>query len=310
MLNRPMDVPEAFPVRKSKKQKEAFRGEVIPYLESLGYSVHVEKGAFGSRNVVAGDPSRARYLLSAHYDTCASLPIPNLITPCNLLPYVLYQLLFIGIIFGTVALLAGFAAWVTGSGLVAFWTFELGIILACYLVIAGPANPSNSNDNTSGVVQVLELARTMPENQRGQVAFLLFDLEEAGLIGSASYAKAHKKEIQNQIILNFDCVGDGDHIRFFLTKKLKKNRDRWQILRKCCGRFGEKTVAIREKGTSFYPSDQANFPYGVGICALRKSPFGLYCGRIHTFRDTILEETNINILRAAIISMISSDAVQ
>ena len=66
---------------------------------------------------------------------------------------------------------------------------------------------------------------------------------------------------------------------------------------------------MREKGFAFYPSDQMNFPYGVGICALHKGKLGLYLSRIHTPKDTILEETNVNILRAALTSLICCGAV-
>ena len=59
-----------------------------------------------------------------------------------------------------------------------------------------------------------------------------------------------------------------------------------------------------------YPSDQANFPWGVGICALRKGKAGLYLSRIHTRRDTVLEETNVNILRAALTTFLCRDAAQ
>ena len=67
---------------------------------------------------------------------------------------------------------------------------------------------------------------------------------------------------------------------------------------------------VHEKGFSANPSDQANFPYGVGICALRKKGKTLYLSRIHTPKDTILEETNVNILRAALITFITCGAAQ
>jgi len=105
-------------------------------------------------------------------------------------------------------------------------------------------------------------------------------------------------------------VGDGDHIRFFPTKKLKKDRKRLTSLYKACGYFGKKDVLVHEKGFSANPSDQANFPYGVGICALRKRGKTLYLSRIHTPKDTILEETNVNILRAALITFITCGAAQ
>ena len=83
MLTRPMDVLTAFPVRKSKQQKQEFRDAVQSYLAQFGYSASVEKGSLGCRNMVIGDPETAQYLITAHYDTCARLPIPSLITPCN-----------------------------------------------------------------------------------------------------------------------------------------------------------------------------------------------------------------------------------
>ena len=92
-INTPMDVVTLFPVRKSGAQKQAFREAVQAYLEKLGYCVSVEQGSFHSRNVVAGDPNGAKFLVTAHYDTCARMLIPNLITPCNLWLFLGYQLL-------------------------------------------------------------------------------------------------------------------------------------------------------------------------------------------------------------------------
>jgi len=193
----------------------------------------------------------------------------------------------------------------TQVGMAVFKPVFIGaIVLNVVLMLVGPANKTNANDNTSGVVTLLEIARTMPENQRHKVCFVLFDLEEAGLIGSKSYRKAHKKASDCQIVLNLDCVGDGDHIRLFPTKQLKKNRKKLTSLYKACGYFGNKDILVHEKGFSVYPSDQANFPYGVGICALSKGKCGLSMGKIHTSKDTILEEANVNLLRAALTSFL------
>ena len=79
-------------------------------------------------------------------------------------------------------------------------------------------------------------------------------------------------------------------------------------LDKISGSFGSKSIALHKKGFSIYPSDQKNFPLGVGIAAFRRHKLlGLYCSRIHTWRDTILEQTNVNILRAALITLITND---
>ena len=307
MITKPIDVLEKYEIRKTQKQKSAFIPAVTGFLERQGYTVRVEKGKLGARNIVIGDPSHATYLITAHYDTPASIGLPNLITPCNPIAFILYQLLMIAVFF-LAAFIAGYAvSLLTDDTILIFWAAYIAYFGLLFLLMFGPANRHNANDNTSGVVTVLETAATMPENLRDKVAFVLFDLEEAGLIGSSSYRKMHKSETDRQIILNLDCVGDGDEIVFFPTKKLKQDAAKIQQMHKICGRYGHKSISVRSWGFAYYPSDQKHFPYGVGISALRRAKgIGLYCGRIHTFRDTILEHSNVNLLRAALTSLIGS----
>jgi len=327
MLTKPMDVLTQFPVRKSKVQKASFRAAVQTYGEHIGYPVTVEKGRFGAQNLIFGDPETAKYLVTAHYDTCAMLPSPNFITPCSLPGFLACQLIQLGLIVLVAFLLAiaegmlitGFSP-LFGINLGDTWVLFIGLMLPSFTafniipvvlwMIFGSANKHNSNDNTSGVVTLLEMAKSMPENQRHKVCFVLFDLEEAGLIGSASYRKTHKTATNNQLVLNLDCVGDGDHLRMFPTKKLQKDRKKLTSLYKACGYFGRKNLLVHEKGFFVYPSDQNHFPYGVGICALRKRKKLLYLSRIHTKRDTVLDETNVNILRAALTTFICCDEVK
>jgi hypothetical protein len=305
-----MDVLRNFEVRKTKAQKQAFRDAVTAYAQSLGYTVKVEQGKRNVNNVIIGDPSAAEFLITAHYDTPARMILPNLLTPYNLLTYLLYQILVVGVLI-VAALATGWLVSLEGFPEFAFlcgYVVYFGLLI---LMMAGRANPHNANDNTSGVVTVLEIARTLDENQRNKVAFVLFDLEELGLVGSSAYRKAHKKETDNQTILNLDCVGDGDHILLLPFKKALKDKQLMTGLDRVCGDFGEKHLLVRSKGFRFYPSDQANFPRGVGIAAFRKIKYvGYYCDKIHTCKDTVLEETNVNILRAALTTLISNDAAE
>lgn len=306
MIATPIDILYRHPIRKGRKRKDAFRSDVSAYAQSLGYEVKLEKGSFGSRNIVIGNPDGARYLVTAHYDTPAAMIVPNLITPCNFCTFLLYQMLVTALVFMPMIALYLLMRYL-GSDHGLAWTFSYILLwLELMLMMVGPANRSNANDNTSGLVTVLEIAASLPENLRDKVCFVLFDLEEAGLIGSASYRKAHKKASQNQIVLNLDCVGEGDTIMLFPSKKIKKDAKLLKWLRKAEKACGEKQVAVRSRGFAVYPSDQGNFPLGIGICALKKWKFGLYLGRIHTRRDTVLEFTNVNILRACLISLISS----
>ncbi len=59
---------------------------------------------------------------------------------------------------------------------------------------------------------------------------------------------------------------------------------------------GKKVVEV-VRGLGLYPSDQARFRRGVGVAALKKAPLiGYYMDRIHTRRDTVLEEDNVQLL--------------
>ena len=80
-------------------------------------------------------------------------------------------------------------------------------------------------------------------------------------------------------------------------------------LRRICTNADAKSLALREKGFSYYPSDQKNFTMGVGIAAFRRSKWaGLYCDKIHTRKDTILDENNVSFLRDRLIELVSTAA--
>lgn len=310
MLNQPIDILEQFPVRKTKEQKQRFRDSVCTYGEKQGYSVTVEKGTFGCRNVIFGDPEKADYLVTAHYDTPAKLPFPNFATPCNGIRSLFRRIAMMAAMALVAAVVIGVVTGLTETGFLIPYLSFFTVMLVEFLMLCGPANPHNVNDNTSGVITVLEIMKTMPQTQRNKVCFVLFDMEEQGLIGSGSYRKTHKKAADRQLVLNLDCVGDGDHIRMFPTKKLLKDRVKCTSLYKACGYFGKKDILVQEKGYYTYASDQRRFPYGVGICALNQKKKLLYLSRIHTPKDTVLDINNVNILRAALTTFICRDAAE
>lgn len=308
MLNDTADILRLHPIRKTKEQKKAFRDDVIGYVKELGYQAYVEEGQLGAQNLVIGDPDSARYLLTAHYDTPGTIGIPNKLAPCNVF--------HTGLVFGRNVLfgmLFGFGVgFLFGEG----YRFA-GIVFTCLFVLIMlalrfqllPANKSNVNDNSSGVITLLEIARTLPQAHRGKVCFVLFDLEEWGLVGSSSYRRAHKQATEQQVVLNLDCVGDGDHIIFFPTKKAKQDQVLMNRVHRLGGWFGKKNILLHQKGFSMFPSDQRNFPLGFGIAAFQKSgKIGYFCDKIHTSKDTVLDPTNVNLLRAALTTLICEES--
>ena len=168
-----------------------------------------------------------------------------------------------------------------------------GIIGIVYLMMMGPANPHTANDNTSGVTTIVSIMEDLPENLRENVAFIFFDLEEVGLLGSAAFYASHKKNVQDKLLLNFDCVSDGKNILFAIKKGAVKYTHALKAA------FPETEIFKPDFATKgfFYPSDQAKFPLGVGVAALKKSKRGiLYMNRIHTAKDTVFDEANIDYL--------------
>ena len=308
MIDKPIDVLTMFPIRKTKQQKLLFRNAVKDYAQYLGYSVSVEEGKQGVRNIVIGDPERAKYLITAHYDTPSSIGLPNLITPNNPFIFFLFQFALISI-FVLCALSAGLLALYFGAiEDVAFLVGYVVYTILLVLMLRGPANKNNANDNTSGVITLLEILTTIPENERSKACFVLFDLEEAGLIGSSVYRKRHKEATENQIVLNLDCVGDGNVIQLTPVKKAREDRTLLENLSLICGKVRNKELRLRSKGFYKGSSDHKKFPKGVAIMAFRQCKgIGLYCNRIHTWRDKILEEENVSIIRDALISLISND---
>ncbi len=303
-----------FQVRKSKKQKETFRAWLCAELEKAGYAPRVEKAKslVKSRNVVVGDPEKAEVLLTAHYDTCAVLPFPNFITPRNFLFYLVYQLLLVAVLFA-LAIAAEFAVlllWDDAPMWAALGAVYAVLLFCCWWVLDGKANKHTVNDNTSGVLTLMEIALALPEENRDRVCFVFFDNEEKGLFGSSDFARRHKQVKRDKLLLNFDCVSDGDYIQFYPAAALKKDAAALERLEGAFSGRGDKTVEV-VRGFGFYPSDQARFNRGVGVCALKKKPvLGYYMDRIHTGRDTVLMEDNIILLRDGVLRLLERSTVK
>lgn len=301
-----------YQVRKTKAQKRAFAQYVNQKANEMGYVGRIEKGSCGAENLVYGDVDRVEVIFTAHYDTAPRLPFPNFITPKNIGIYLLYQLLLTAvlcvILFG-VEFLIGFLIGCVGLYLdmdQAVTVFAAGLVsLAVYasfvaILLCGPANKHTANDNTSGVVTLLEIMAAMPQELRAKAAFVFFDLEEMGLIGSASFAFRHKAALKNKLVVNYDCVSDGETVLLCVKKRA---HGFLPYLERAFTSGSLVMVDIATKGF-IYPSDQTKMPCGVGVAALKKTKKGLlYMDRIHTARDVIFRGENIRYLTWASVNL-------
>ena len=306
MIQTPMDVLRDFPVRKTRRQKRRFLEAVQSYGEHLGYRTTVESGAKGIRNVVLGDPETARFLITAHYDTPAMLWCPNLTMPCNLVLNALCQLLNFLVLMLPAFAVGGGVLHLTGKPLYGLLALLAAVIATIFLMAFGIPNPRNANGNTSGVIALLEIAASMPRNLRNRVCFVLFDKEQVNFAGSAAHRRPHPEAVKLQTVVNLNCVGDGDTIMFFPNKAMAADPNLLYLERRC----GAKCVKIRHKGWSSCDFGHAGFNRGVGVMALRRGKLGCWLGRTRTIWDKNLEYTNVNILRACLITYIGSCAAE
>ena len=291
---------EQFPIRKTKLQKECFRNWVMDECVKLGYTAQVEtKGS--SNNVVIGDADKAEAIFTAHYDTPPVMPVPNFITPCNVLVYLLYQIVLTVLIIGVGAGLGVLAGVLVGAlsgdwdvgAMVGSLGSMIGMWTLIILMMFGPANKNNANDNTSGVASVLETMARIPAEKRGKVAFILFDNEEKGMLGSSAFASKHKDVKKNTLLVNMDCVGLGENILFFSPKKARGHAHYEKLVAGMNAQAGRNLEMFNMEG-HLYPSDQSQFKHGIAVCSCKKAKvIGYYCDKIHTKHDTIADAGNI-----------------
>ena len=299
---------ENYQIRKSNKEKTAFIGYLKERLSARGYDserdITVEekwKGIFLTRNIIVGDPDKAKVLLTAHYDTCALLPFPNLMAPTSPLLFIAYQLFLLVMIFLVATIPAVITGLFTADPMIIYYVFELSLILFLVQVMFGVKNRHAANDNTSGVVTLTRFLESLPEEHREKVCVIYFDNEEKGLFGSMHFAEKHKDAAKHTLMINLDCVGDGQTI-VSLAKKEAMSHELYPLyaetMEQNSSRF-DGNIQCRKMLPMMFPSDQSNFKKGIGVCALNTSPLGMYCARIHTPKDTVCREENVKVLAEA-----------
>ena len=299
------EVDRRFPVRNSKAQKEAFRHYVLEEAEKLGLSASVEtqgctKPSEEHHNTVIGNPENARVVFTAHYDTPRRSLFPNLLVPMN--PVLKYICAFLPVLAMLAVAIGAAMAVRTLTGLQGFpgRLVTVSVYIAVYfglfcLLLRGPANRHNRNDNTSGTAAVLALAERLAGVSGA--AWILFDDEEKGKKGSKAYALYRPEVKTSRLVVNMDCVGNGTRFIACVTEAAM-NDPLFPALSSALEGIGTK---ICPPGKASMNSDQKSFDKSVGICACDYSKIlGWHTGRIHTARDTVASPENIEKLADAL----------
>ncbi len=288
---------EKFPIRRSKEQKEVFQEYIINESSKLGKTVCVETND-KNQNIVIGNVQTAKVIFTAHYDTPATSLVPNLMLPRNPLICYLYHI-------GYPVALAMLSLLIT-KGIQALFSLDYKAWAVLYIILyfgiyflcsRAFTNKHNKNDNTSGVAAVLGI---IEKHSDDDIAFILFDNEEKGLLGSKAYSKAHKDDMAQKLIINLDCVGVGSDFLTIANPDAEKS-DMYSVLKASLVGNSEYNVTHCPKRGSMANSDHKNFNCGVGIMSCRNSKlFGYYTSKIHTNKDTEALSQNIEFISNAL----------
>jgi len=293
-------ITELFPIRKTVAQKKAFRQWVMAEIAEMGYSVRVEQNDNGrQQNIVVGDPEHAQVTYTAHYDTPATVLLPDLQIPRNFPVYLLWQLLVIGGML-LISFLAGFGlGLLTQNGDVLILGFFGAFLALMWLQLHGFANRNNVNDNTAGVAVLLETMQRIPEESRAKTAFILFDNMEKGRRGSKAYARDHLEMQHTRFVVNVDSIGAGE-VFVVAAPSLAVQLPQYAKLEKLLTAVSGREVLFYSSVSTRVNSDFRSFKCGVGISAYRRViGVGLYLGDLHTARDDQADQGNIEQLAQA-----------
>lgn len=195
-----------FPKRLTPSPKKAFLDELETQLHTFGFATErltVTK-VLRSTNLLT-TCENPRVIFMAHYDTPGIIP---------------FWFSWLFALFGHTRQILGMVVLVGLLFLPAFWPvlapyallFHLFFLLTMLTLVI--PNPHNREDNTSGVIGLMALAKwlqTHPAIQQ-QVQLVFLDNEEWGLLGSAGLKQVWDKQghpYRQAAIINLDCISRG-----------------------------------------------------------------------------------------------------
>lgn len=285
--------------RIGRKSKNRFLNLVEKELEEYGYTSkkHTFKGLFKSVNLETEEDDPG-YLFIAHYDTFTIMPF--WLTWLMRLVGINRQILMIGLMMVTFAFVTILQDKYPGWGDAVYYT-----LIASMLTMLIPT-PVNYDDNTSGVITLLKLAKQCKEKDIKNVKFLFADNEELGLIGSSAQAAywSRKQTLPPHCkIISIDCVGGTGEIPLLI----RNSRSSYEpALREALS----KKFGVCKSSRMILPaSDNFSFKgYGaINISFVKKSllPGGYCIPNIHTPKDNKLDESRMDHLAEMLADTIS-----
>jgi hypothetical protein len=186
--------------------------------------------------------------------------------------------------------------------IISYWRI---IFVVSFLSMLFP-NKKNFDDNTSGVIALLKLAKKLKDNGINNVKFLFVDNEEWGLFGSRAHKKYLEKEkliLPHCKIISLDCVGGEGEIPLIMRNGKSEYAEFFQT-------EIQKEFELCESVRMALPfSDNYSFRgYGalnISFVNRAKIPVGYYISNIHSSKDS-----EINLAKIEKLTDVLTDAVK
>lgn len=280
MINDLFDELTFYQERMHRKSKEKFRKYLKMKANENGINHSLLPDTFVAKNVVIGDLKNAKYVLGAHYDTPPRMPslLMKNVKVFNILSIAIIPIFIIVLV---ILKLPPFIFLIT-------WFVSM-----LYLMGVGVANKYNFNDNTSGVITLLAL---MEKIKSDKVAYVFFDNEEKGLLGSLQLSMIMKKDKKyfprKKVFINFDCVGVGNV--FGITSFNNK-----EYAQKIMDLNTNDIISFEHRKPSMFEgSDHFSFKNwnSMGIMCYNRKGKKYSLNNMHCHKDKIINLKNIEIL--------------
>ncbi|WP_251859719.1 M28 family peptidase [Clostridium sp. Marseille-Q2269] len=298
-------VAKEFGIRHTYIEKTNFLEFIDMELKSLGYETEIIQGKNIKicRNLCTKE-NNADIIFTAHYDTPGTMP--------KLFAFIFKLFGHTRQIIGTIVYIITILfiiSFIRNILNVSISYMILGILMFFPILVK---NKKNYNDNSSGVITLLNIAYELKNNEdlknkAHRIKIVLLDNEESGLLGSSllsKYWKENDKYFKEKKIINFDCVGRGNIPMVYYSKKMDSN----------LANLLYNTLSLHKSNSNkfvckYYPlSDDFSFKENPAVSIIFSNnsiiPGGYYIPNIHCTKDNVLELDNIQWLTREVLNII------
>ena len=182
--------------------------------------------------------------------------------------------------------------------------FAENVFTAGYMTAGNPKSAEfliavpifKSESSNMSLLTALLIAENLQENLRESVCFLFSYSIGAGI---REYKKYDKEPGKSHLVIYLGEIAAGDLIEITLSKSIKRDSQKLDLIFGISGIYGNKKIMVSKKGR--IPFRYQKLPYSVLIHSLAPKK---------DQKQSISDETNVNLLQAAILTMISRKAVK